>query len=262
MDHHWYTFDNDLRDDSTALAQAQLLNQTRNLYDPTFIDPTRLLDPITGTTQTAPAIIPRVRRWIAEHAPNCSMGVAITEYNFGDDGISTAALSMAEAFAIMAREGLAASHRFANTRPTSAPYQSYLLYRNYDARGAKVTGDSVYARAQADLNYLTVYAQHDEDQQLFYIKLFNKDGSDQITVKAEVAHVKLSAGGSQGAVYQFQALHAQKVQLAPAGTVNLTASGGSSAVFSITLPVRTATLIVFSGVSAQSQKVSLALASE
>ena len=76
----WYPMFNDMRDDSTALAQAQLLNETRNLYDPTFIDPTGLLDPTTGSTKSAPAIIPRVQQWLKEYAPDCQLGVAITEF--------------------------------------------------------------------------------------------------------------------------------------------------------------------------------------
>ena len=184
-------------------------------------------------------------------------------FSFGDDSISTSALSMAEAYAIMAREGLAASHRFANTRPTSAPYQSYLLYRSYDGKGAKVTGDSIHATAEADHNYLTLYAQHDAEKEVLFIKVFNKDGMDAVTVVVDVEHVSLPSANVVGAVYQFQALHAQKVQLASAGTVNLTAGSGSSASFTVTLPVRTASLIEFRGVtSAKARKGEISVASE
>jgi alpha-L-arabinofuranosidase len=175
------------------------------------------------------------------------------DFSFGDDSISTSALSMAEAYAIMAREGLAASHRFANTRPTSAPYQSYLLYRDYDGKGAKVTGDSIRATAQADLNYLTIYAQHDHTKGVLYVKLFNKDGMDAINVTVNVENVSVPSG-VMGAVYQFQALHAQKVELGSAGSVSLKAGSESSASFNLTLPVRTASLIEFKGVTSAKAK--------
>ena len=156
---------------------------------------------------------------------------------------------MAEAYAIMGREGLFASHRFANTRPTSAPFQSYLLYRDYDGRGSKVVGDSVHAQAQADLNSVTAYAQHDSSSHTLYVLLFNKEGADEAVVAVSVAHVTVGAGGGSGTLYQFQAQHAQKVQLAAAGEVKMTAGSGSTGSFNVTLPVRTASLIVFKAVS-------------
>jgi len=183
----------------------------------------------------------------------CSLEIAITEYNYGDDSISTSALSMAEVFAIMAREGLAVSNRFANERTNTAPYQSYLFYRNYDGKGSKVTGDSVYSAAKADLNYLTIYSQHDLIQNLLFVKLFNKDATDSIKVAVTLSHIQIPNSGSVGVIYQFQAIHNQVVTLRPMGQLTMTSGSGDSATFTITLPVRTATLIVFSEVTESHQ---------
>ena len=97
-----------------------------------------------------------------------------------------------------------------------------------------------------------MYAQHDAAQRLLFVKLFNKDGDDAVDVKVTVSSLQLSdssSGSSMGQVYQFQAQHGQKVQLAAAGTVNMTLASGNTASFILSLPVRTATLIVFPDVS-------------
>ena len=109
VDGHWYT-DGNINDDSDPKKSADLLSQTRNLYDPTYIDKTGLINPSNGSG--APAIIPLVQSWLRQYAPNCSIGTAITEWNYGGDKLNTAALAVAEAMSIMGREGLNLSTRF------------------------------------------------------------------------------------------------------------------------------------------------------
>ena len=90
VDLHWYSFLNDLSNDSDPSLSAQLLNQTRNLYDPTFTEPSHWIDPLLmpNVTDAKPALLPLLRSWLRQHAPNCSLLIAMSEYNFGNDGIS------------------------------------------------------------------------------------------------------------------------------------------------------------------------------
>ena len=120
---------------------------------------------------------------------------------------------------------------------------------NYDGQHHQVTGQSTHAAAQADLNDLTIYTQHDDSSQRLFIKIFNKVLTEPTTVKLLISHVQLTSGNdtSTGSVYQFQALSGQPVQLRKAGSVTMQqqVEAEATAVLTVLLPVRTATLLVF-----------------
>jgi glycosyl hydrolase family 44 len=218
LDIHYYPQEPGLAfstDESPATA-AKRFRSLRGLYDPSYngaADGSWIPEPTY--------IIPRMKQWIQSSCPG--MGLAITEYNFGE-GDESGALAQAEALAIFGREGVDLATRWVAPLPGSRVRDAFRMYLDYDGAGTGVEGDSVSA-VSADVTKVGAYVI---DGVHTYVLLFNKD-----TASTSVDVSGLPAGPA--ALYRFDATHA----LAPAGSV--AASGGH---LILTLPAHSATLAV------------------
>ncbi|HXO21672.1 MAG TPA: glycoside hydrolase family 44 protein [Thermoanaerobaculia bacterium] len=210
-----------LSDDESAATSALRLRSLKGLYDPNYVDESWIGQPVR--------LIPRMRDWIAGRLPG--VGIAINEYNWGNDDGPSSALAQAEALAIFGREGVDVAARWVAPADNSRVEDGFLLYLNYDGQGGKVAGDSVRALS-SDVDGVGAYAVRGAGSSLFVL-LFNKDtASRQTTVQV--------AGGSldrSAALYRFDPTH----RLGAAGTA--TPAGGA---LTLTLPARSATLAVLS----------------
>ena len=210
-----------LSNDEGSSASLRRLRSLRSLYDPTYVDESWIGQPVN--------LIPRVKQWINNRLPGAKL--AITEYNWGDGGISSA-LAQAEALAIFGREGVGLAARWEAPREYSLVEDAFRLYLNYDGQGGRVSGRSVQtASSKVDaVGAYTVLADNSEDR--LYVLLFNKD-----TIVRQV-DVALTTGGLAGPVPTFFRLDESGLQpLNP--KVGLNPKG-----FSVSLNPRTATLAV------------------
>ncbi len=220
LDIHYYPQGNNvaLSSDESAATSALRLRSLKGLYDPTYVDESWIGQPVD--------LIPRMKAWIATRLPGA--GLAISEYNWGNDDGPSSALAQAEALAIFGREGVDLATRWVAPADGSRVEDSFLLYLNYDGLGAQVAGDSVRALS-ADVDAVGAYAVRGAGTRL-YLLLFNKD-----TV-ARQASISIPGGlGQPATLYRFDPTH----RLAAAGSA--TPAAGALA---LSLPARSATLAV------------------
>ena len=107
---------------------------------------------------TKPDLIPRVRAWINQYCPGTKL--AITEYNWGDDGTASGAVAQAEVLAIFAREGVDLAARWvAPAAGTESRTRHSRFSSTTTAPAAKVQGDSV-AATSSNVDQIGAYAFH------------------------------------------------------------------------------------------------------
>ncbi|MBV8199168.1 MAG: glycoside hydrolase family 44 protein [Acidobacteria bacterium] len=207
-----------LSDDESAATAAVRLRSLKGLYDPSYVDESWIAQPVD--------LIPRMKSWIAARLPGTRL--AISEYNWGNDNGASSALAQAEAMAIFGREGVDLATRWVAPAAGSRVEDAFLLYLDYDGKGARVAGDSVKA-VSANVDQVGAYAVAGASSRL-HLLLFNKDTVSH-TVQVQVA----GAPSAPLALYEFDAAN----RFGPAGTASLAAGG-----VTLTLPALSATLAV------------------
>ena len=206
-----------LGNDESAATSARRLRSLKGLYDPSYVDESWIGQPVR--------LIPRLREWIAGHLPGTL--IALTEYNWGDGGTSSA-LAQAEALAIFGREQVDLAARWVAPAEQSLIEDAFRLYLDYDGHGAKVQGDSVRATS-GDVDAVGSYAVRNGSR--LYLLLFNKDTVTR-TVNADVVG---GLANNTLSLFRFDGAH----RLAAAGTATVAAGA-----VSLDLPGRSATLAV------------------
>jgi Glycoside hydrolase family 44 len=109
--------------------------RTRSLWDPTYKDPSWIDDYIH--------LLPRMHDWADQHYPGTKLSVS--EYDFGDHGSPTGAVTYAEVLGIFAREGLDVATAWSPPDTNEAAFAAYALYRNFDGKGGHFEDVSVKA---------------------------------------------------------------------------------------------------------------------
>ena len=217
-------------DDSPATA-ARRLRSLKELYDPAWVSESWISDlgDTDGNHYDKPNLIPRVRAWIDQYCPGTKL--AITEYNWGNDGTSSGAVAQAELFGIFAREGVDLATRWVAPDADTRVERAYTLFLDYDGAGSKVEGDSVSA-VSANVDLLGAYAFTGGGRTM--VLLTNKD---VVTHDANLTFASAAAG--PWTLYGFDAGNA----------VHVVASGSvSGATLTITaLPAMSANMLVIQG---------------
>jgi len=273
LDWHWYPALNNQNDDSNATIAQQMLEQPRGLWDPTYSDLSPFINPINGSS--SPAVIRQVWEWANKYHPSCKLELCITEFMFGGAQASTSALALAEVLAIFARERLSVSTLFEDPTNSAPIQQAYRLFRNYDGYRSRVTGDNVQADVQSQsikqsqnelvqsgYNLFSIYAQHDAASQTLYVKLFQKDPKQTYNVSISVNSIKPTNNKGYGSVWSFSAQPSEKVSISHQKDVSVTFDNNNQGQFDISLPPRTATLVVIRGVSQSQAELEYKISSE
>jgi hypothetical protein len=215
-----------LTNDESTATSALRLRTLKSLYDPNYVDESWISDAAPGGVKVM--LLPRLKAWVASRYPGTK--IALTEYNWGDGGTSSA-LAQAEVLAILGREGVDLAARWVAPSDGSVIEDGFLLYLNYDGAGTKVAGDSVRA-VSSDVDGVGSYAIRGAGSRL-WVLLFNKD----TVARSTTVQVTGALGGltQPAALYRFDGTH----RLGSAGSVS--PAGGA---LTLNLPARSATLAV------------------
>jgi hypothetical protein len=159
LDLHYYPQGQNvaLSDDDSPPTAARRFRALKELYDPTWVSESWIADlgDFDDNHYDKPNLIPRVRAWIDQYCPGTKL--AITEYNWGNDGTSTGAVAQAELFGIFARDGVDLATRWIAPEANTRVERAFTLFLDYDGAGAKVDGNSV-AATSADVDRIGAYA--------------------------------------------------------------------------------------------------------
>ena len=233
LDLHYYPPGSNiaLDDDDSAATAARRLRSLKELYRPDWVSESWISDlgDADANHYSKPNLIPRVRAWIAQYCPGTRL--AITEYNWGNDGTTSGAVAQAELFGIFAREGVDMATRWVAPEPDTKAERAFALFLNYDGAGAKVQGDSVRATS-GNVDQIGAYAFRSGARTM--VLLTNKTATAQ-----NVALSFASAPGAAWTLYGFDATHA--VHAIGSGTLASTALSLSA------LPAMSANLLVVTG---------------
>ncbi len=231
LDVHYYPQANGvaLSGDESAATSALRLRTVKSLYDATYLDESWINDMGMGPVK----LIPRLRAWIDGRftgaAAAARPGIAISEYNWGNDTGASSTLAQAEVLAVFGREGVDLATRWVAPDDDSKLEDAFLLYLNYNGVGAKVTGNSLPATSTS-VDQVGAYAVRNGGT--LYLLFFNKHTA------ARTVAVNVAGGLAQPlSLYRFTAT----TRLGSAGTA--TPSGG---LVEMALPARSATLAVTS----------------
>ncbi|MEO7326923.1 MAG: glycoside hydrolase family 44 protein [Dokdonella sp.] len=202
LDLHYYPQGQNIalnNDDSTGTA-ALRLRSLKELYNPAWVSESWMSDlgDSDSNHYSKPNLIPRARAWIDQYCPGTKL--AITEYNWGNDGTNSGAIAQAELFGIFAREGVDMATRWVAPDPNTKAERAFTLFLNYDGAGAKVQGNSVSATS-ANVDQIGAYAFVSSGRTM--VLLTNK------TTSAQDATLTFAAApGSNWTLYGFDATHA------------------------------------------------------
>ncbi len=173
IDIHYYPQGVDNYSPDTTTTAAPRLRSLKELYDPSWVSESWIADlgddPVWHYSK--PNLIPRVKAWINQYCPGLKL--AITEYDWGPDDYSSAAIAQAEALAIFAREGVDMAMRWVAPAANSKVERGFRIFLNYDGSGAHVQGDSVRATS-GNVDQVGAYAFRKPGQKVMVL-LTNKD---------------------------------------------------------------------------------------
>jgi len=169
LDLHYYPQASGVLSANESKSVVELrYNSVRSLYDRTYVDQSWINSVIR--------LIPDMKARIAAH---CSwMKFSISEYDFGDDSIWSAALVTAEALAIFGREGVDLATKWTVPKIGSPVENAFKLFLDYDGKRSNLYGDSVSA-SSGDYIHVPAYAIRSQDKSKLFVMAFNKAGSEQ-----------------------------------------------------------------------------------
>ena len=221
LDIHYYPQGGQaLSAEGDANRQSLRLRSVKELYDPAYVSESWIAQPVR--------LIPRMRDLIDQRCPG--LGLAITEYNWGEDGISSA-LAQAEVLAIFGREGVFGAMRWVVPDPGSRLEDAFRLFLDFDGAGGRVTGTSRSA-ISSDVDRVGAYAVESPTGDLLLILINKGTVAEDVQVTIEQPVVGTAP------MYRFTDGSA----LGPAGSVEVTAGAAVLA-----LPARSATLVILTG---------------
>lgn len=173
------------------------------------------------------ALIPRVRKWIAQH--NRGMEICVGEYNFGGSDNISGALAQADALGIFGRENIDLA--FLWHTPEGTQELGWQIFRDYDGRQGRF-GDKALAASsnQADL---AVFAARRTADGALTVVLINKNlhGACAAQIHLETA---------RGALHGWQFDQASEGKIVAIEKLPARSAG----VLKLALPAASATLLV------------------
>jgi hypothetical protein len=158
---------------------ALRLRTTRDLYDAGYAQESW----IRQAAGVPVELLPRVKRWVAQHNPG--MEVCLGEYNFGGGDNVTGGLAQAEVFGVLAREQVDLA--FLWQSPAGTQELAWKLFRNYDGKGGRF--GETYLPAKSDHAQLSVFAARRKDGALT-VAAVNKDLRAPCTLTLDVGERK------------------------------------------------------------------------
>lgn len=238
LDIHTYFAANDamLKPAGNSKQQQAVLDSTRVFWDPTYKNSFMFRDPDHLSLAAAPAMIPRMRRWVADDYPGTK--TAITEYSWGGAEHISGAVAEADILGIFGREGLDLATLWGPPEWNEPLMFAFKMYRNYDDKGDGF-GDESLKAASADQAKLSIYAARRDADRILTIIVINKTFG-VLTSDVALEHLKV-----KGHVKVCQYSGADLKNIRKLSDVKAQQSGKSALLKAQAFPAMSITLYVF-----------------
>lgn len=189
LDIHYYP-EGAYNNNGDAVTAAWRLQETRSLWDPTYVDHSWINQPVR--------LIPRMNSLIDTYYPRTKLG--ISEWNWGAEGTVNGALAVADVLGVYGRQGLYMA-AYWNHPPAGSPAAlAFQMFRNYDGRGASF-GDTSVRTLSSNGNRLSVYASLRRRDGHLLVLLANKMPSTSANASLDLRGVH----GKIAQVYRYGA---------------------------------------------------------
>lgn len=219
---HFYPQSGEYSDDDSATMQALRNRSTRQLWDPNYTAESWIGAKVM--------LIPRLKSWIAANYI-AGTPVAITEYNWGDEGHINGATTQADIYGIFGQQGLDMATRWTTPANTTPTFKAMQMYRNYDGAGSGF-GDTSIAATVPNPDSLSAFAALRSSDGAMTVMVINKANTASTAISLSLGH--FTTAGS-----------AQRYQLTAANQIShLADRAWSAGVLSDTLPGQSITLYV------------------
>ncbi len=229
FDEHYYPSSNDAClancPAGDAKTQAERLQATRSLWDPTYKDNSWI-----GQWYPPIQLIRQFHQWVNKDYPGTK--IAITEYNFGGLESINGALTEADVLGIFGREGLDLATLWGPPKASDPGAYAFRMYRDYDGKGGQF-GDIGVQASSADQGQLAVYGAQRASDGALTLMVVNKIGSD---LSSNLA-LSNFASASSAQVYTYSSANLNAIVHQPDVAVN-------NSGFSTTYPANSITLVV------------------
>ena len=218
---HFYPQGNEFSDDNTIKTQQLRNRSTRQLWDPKYVSESYIGTPVN--------LIPLLKSWVSKYY-YAGTPVAVTEYNWGDEGKINGATTQADIYGIFGREGLDMATRFTVPAANTPTFKAMQMYRNYDGKNSGF-GDVSVRAAVANPDRLSAFAAQRTTGGALTVMVVNKiPGATPVTLN--LGH--FTAAGTASA-YQLTSANAIK------HLANVKWSGGK---LTATVPSQSITLFI------------------
>lgn len=180
---HVYPQSGEFTTNVTPSMQATRNRSTRQLWDPTYVDPSWI-------NQTV-MLIPRMRAWVNANYPGLPIG--ITEYNWGAEEHINGATAQADILGIFGREGLDLAARWTTPPSSSVTFKAMKLFRNYDGTNSTFGDLSVPTTSDLNPDQLSAFAAVRSDDNCLTIVVINKQAQKPAEARLNLAHWQTTA---------------------------------------------------------------------
>ncbi|HUB52032.1 MAG TPA: glycoside hydrolase family 44 protein, partial [Terracidiphilus sp.] len=219
-------------DDGGAAANIE----TRELWDPSYVDPgwegSGGIDINGGILDW----IPLMKQWVNQYYPGLEIGC--TEYSWGNDNSLTGATEQADVLGIFGLYGFDLATNWG--APPKPGYLAMQMYRNYDGN-LSTFGDTSVSAQVADPDNLSAFAALRSSDGALTVMVINKQtGTTPVTVS-------LANFGTTGTAQAYQISSASQTAINSLGSVAV-----SNNAISFTAPSQSVTLFVIASGSVTS----------
>ena len=229
FDEHYYPASNDACiancPAGNAQTQAERLQSTRSLWDPTYKDHSWI-----GQYYAPIQLLPLFHSWINKDYPSTKL--AITEYNFGGLESINGALTQADVLGIFGREQLDLATLWGPPSANQPGAFAFRMYRNYDGMGSTF-GNTAVQSVSADQGKLAIYGAQRGSDGALTLMIINKTGTDLTST----LNLTGFATGTNAQVYTYSGAKLNTIVRQPNLAVNAKGFSTTYAANSISLVV-------------------------
>jgi hypothetical protein len=191
---HFYPQGNEFSDDDSTATQQLRNRSTRQLWDSKYVSESYINAPVN--------LIPVLKFWVGKYY-YAGTPVAVTEYNWGDEGKINGATTQADIYGIFGREDLDMATRWTVPASSTPTFKAMQMYRNYDGNNSGFGNVSVKA-AVPNPDRLSAFAAQRSVSGALTVMVVNKIlGATPVTL--DLGH--FTAAGT-ATVYQLTAANA------------------------------------------------------